>query len=284
LMFYHGAPGWPGWLDRLECELKASEGGSWLDRVVCRVIDRARIARGEAVVDLGAGTGLVTVRAARAAGPSGTVVAVDASPDCLERLERDCAGMGLVNVSAVTGRLERLPLESSKFDVAVCRSALCYCVDLTGALSEMSRVLVPGGRFSVFEPLMGEMAWNREVSEDFQSMETALKERRASSLDREMLRAAFTDAGLAGLGSLVVHFSIGGKGRSVMELAGEYLYDLPGDLAAFRVLIEAGFAEERIKEAAEAFARLVAAGDLEGTLPCLYAWGEKPAKVERGHV
>lgn len=71
------------------------------------------------VVDLGAGTGLLTIRPARAVSP-GRVVVVDASTGHLERLRQNCDNIGASNVETVAARLERLPLDSVTFDAGPC--------------------------------------------------------------------------------------------------------------------------------------------------------------------
>lgn len=275
-----GKRGWAGWLGALESEL--DQGGlEWLDRIAHQVLDRALLRRGDVVADLGAGTGLLSLRAAREVGPEGRVIAVDSSEQCLDALRAKAREAGLENVETLQGELEALPLASASCTRAVCRSALVYTPDIAQALVEMRRVLAGGGRFSVFEPLPAESAVISREGEppqdpDFVLMERTLAEKRSSySLDRVALRDAFEAAGLAGSDSLLLHFTVTMSGRSEEEIRAEYLWDLPGDLAAFTVL-RSEFEEDRILDAATWFARCASEGRLAVRVPALLVWGESP--------
>ncbi|MBU4175861.1 MAG: class I SAM-dependent methyltransferase [Actinomycetia bacterium] len=270
---------WDEWLEQLEEEAGGTPSAALLDRIADRVLDKARLARGDSVVDLGAGHGLLAVKAARAVGPGGIVVAVDSDPGCLEELRRRCDTMKTRNVLAVDGRMEDLPLESRKHNAVVCRSALTYTENLDAAASEMFRVLAPGGRFSVFEPMAGEMAWKVDEGvslEGFLRLERILSEEREPwPPDRERLRHAF-DVEFGGVESLVVHYRVTFEGMSLEEVAGEYLHDLPDEMAALPVL-RRRVTEDEVMSAVMAFARAASAGDVEGRLPCLFLWGVKNA-------
>lgn len=277
-MFDGADRGWPEWLARLESELVGTASSSWLDRIAHRVVCHAFLKPGESVADLGAGAGLLVKMLASAVGPAGRVYAVDASQECLAGIENECAIMKMDNVLAVTGRLEDLPLDSGTIDAAVCRSALAYSVDRVKSVAEMKRVLKPRGRFSVFEPLMGEMEWRNEkaAGEDFLKAERLLRERRAPlALDRSRARGTFTAGGLDDFESLVVHFDLGLEGRTEDELLREYLFDLPGELSAMEVLKGAGVSEEIALGAAFGFARAAATGALKGRLPGIFIWGTR---------
>lgn len=264
---------WKGWLEALEGELEEGRDAPWLERVADRVVDNACLRRGESVLDLGAGTGLLAFRAARSVGPEGAVTALDSSPGCLETLERESAVLELRNIIPVLGRLESLPFGPGEFDAVVCRSALVYADDLGVAVSELIRMLTPGGRFSVFEPLAGETAWTGEVSNDFLELERLLKESGGPrGADRDRLRTAFENAGPGEFESLPVHFRHSMEGRSEEEILEEYLHDLPGDLSALHIL-RGQVPESKIMKTVGAFARTAAAGEVKGTLPCLFIRG-----------
>ena len=68
----------------------------------------------------------------------------------------------------MAGNGTRLPFPDDSFDVAVARSVLIYISDKRATVAEISRVLRPGGRVSIFEPinaaarrldLPGETSW-----------------------------------------------------------------------------------------------------------------------------
>lgn len=123
-----------------------------LEGIRDRVLDGAQIAPGDHVVDLGAGTGLLSLAALLQVGPDGTVTAVDQSGPALREI-RPARGGGTLR--ALIADAAKLPLAASSVDAVVTRSLLIYMEDLPGTLKEAARVLRPGGRLSVFEPING---------------------------------------------------------------------------------------------------------------------------------
>jgi SAM-dependent methyltransferase len=100
------------------------------------------------VLDVGAGTGRLAVEARRRVGESGRVIALDISTDALAECAQPGTGLGLIAGDAIA-----LPLPDQCMDVVVTRSVLIYVADKTRAASEFHRVLRPGGRVSLFEPI-----------------------------------------------------------------------------------------------------------------------------------
>jgi len=119
---------------------------SWLGPATERMLDLAGVASGARVLDVAAGAGDQTLQIASRVGPGGSVLATDISPAILQfaASEAKRAGHGHVATRAMDG--EQLELEEATFDVVVSRVGLIYFPDQQRALSEMRRVLVPGGR------------------------------------------------------------------------------------------------------------------------------------------
>ncbi len=88
------------------------------------------------MLDLGAGTGKLT---ALLAGLGAEVTAVEPDPAMLAELRR-----GLPSVRALAGSAEQIPLPDASVDAVLCGQAL-HWFDLSRALPEIARVLVPGG-------------------------------------------------------------------------------------------------------------------------------------------
>jgi ubiquinone/menaquinone biosynthesis C-methylase UbiE len=106
------------------------------------------------VVDLGAGTGLLALEVRRRLKGSGYVVALDLSVDALlecRRMDETTPKVGPLGY--VSGDVARLPVASQSVDVVMTRSVLIYLADKHAAVRELYRVLKPGGRASIFEPI-----------------------------------------------------------------------------------------------------------------------------------
>ncbi len=111
------------------------------------LLEMAALQPGERVIETACGTGLVTIPAAEAVGPTGRVEATDLSRVMIERLEGRCAELGLADrVNARRMGAEELDYADAEFDAALCALGLMYVPDPLNALSEMYRVLAPGGR------------------------------------------------------------------------------------------------------------------------------------------
>lgn len=115
-----------------------------------RVLDRAAIDADDTVVDVGTGTGLLVFGALDRLGPDGSVIALDISVDCLEELRATCDDP---RVAYLVGGVEVLPLLDDSVDVVMTRSVLIYVREKVEAARELFRVLRPGGRASIFEPV-----------------------------------------------------------------------------------------------------------------------------------
>ena len=113
-----------------------------------RLLETARPAPGERVLDVGTGTGIVARRAASLVGPSGMVTGLDPSPGMLA-VARAMATQEGVMIDWHEGRAEAIPFPDGSFDLALSQFALMFFADRQAALREMRRALVPGGRLAV---------------------------------------------------------------------------------------------------------------------------------------
>lgn len=106
--------------------------------------DAADIPAGATVLDIACGTGATTREAARRAGSSGRVIGLDRNDGMLAVAQRRPG-----DIEWVTGMAETLPFESGSFDIVLCQFGLMFFDDRARALSEMRRVLRPGGRLAL---------------------------------------------------------------------------------------------------------------------------------------
>lgn len=115
-----------------------------------KLVEFAKIQRGEALLDVACGTGVVAVTAARA---GARVKALDLSPVLLERARWNSATAG-VEVEYIEGDVEQLPYPDASFDVVLSQYGHMFAPRPEVAVSEMLRVLKPGGRitFSTWPP------------------------------------------------------------------------------------------------------------------------------------
>jgi SAM-dependent methyltransferase len=104
---------------------------------------------GETVLDVACGPGNFSREFARAVGPDGLVVGIDASRTMLERGAAENRDARVGNLVLVRGDATALPFVDARFDAACCFAALHLFADPFAALDEMRRVLAPGGRIAL---------------------------------------------------------------------------------------------------------------------------------------
>jgi ubiquinone/menaquinone biosynthesis C-methylase UbiE len=120
-----------------------------LAEVHAKLLECASPKAGERVLDVACGSGLVTLRAARAVGATGQIVGVDLSGQMIERARQQADTQHLSNAAFIRMDAETLALPDASFDVALCALGLMYLPDPARALREMRRILRPGGRLGL---------------------------------------------------------------------------------------------------------------------------------------
>jgi len=117
----------------------------WLGPATDLMLEMAQVNEGYRILDIAAGAGEQSITAAKKVGPSGYVLATDLSPKILEfALElADENGINNIEVKEMDG--ENLTVPDNSFDTVISRVGLIFFPDQQKALSEMKRVLKPGG-------------------------------------------------------------------------------------------------------------------------------------------
>ncbi len=101
---------------------------------------------GEAVLDLACGTGMVSLAAASAVGPAGRVLGIDLADTMVQAARQRVQDLDLAATAFERMDAEQLALPDASFDLALCALGLMYLPKPEAALSELHRVLRPGGR------------------------------------------------------------------------------------------------------------------------------------------
>jgi arsenite methyltransferase len=163
---------WSRWLLENRFGGDADYAKEYLDRlreVRDRVLDhRLELGDGAVLLDVGAGDGLIGFGALDRVGPTGRVIFSDVSRSLLEHCRSLTAEMAVSErCEFVEARAEALrPITDASVNAVTTRSVLIYVADKATAFREFYRVLKPGGRISLFEPInrYGLDTWRFDVT------------------------------------------------------------------------------------------------------------------------
>src|SRR5437667_9101391 len=111
-----------------------------------RTMDRARIAAGERVLDVGCGWGDTTLELARRVGPKGRVLGIDVSAGMVARAAETAGDAGLRNVLVENADAQTHRFPRGEFDVLYSRFGVMFFADAAAAFTNLRSALRPGGR------------------------------------------------------------------------------------------------------------------------------------------
>lgn len=109
----------------------------------------AKIKKGDVVIDLGSGAGNDAFIARHETGEAGKVIGIDFTPAMIERARQNAEVRGFNNVEFRQGDIEHMPVTADTADVIVSNCVLNLVPDKDAVVKEISRVLKPGGHFSI---------------------------------------------------------------------------------------------------------------------------------------
>jgi ubiquinone/menaquinone biosynthesis C-methylase UbiE len=133
----------------------------WLARVITlggerkfrlRTLELAELHSGDAVLDVGCGTGTLLIEAAKRVGPGGSAQGIDRSAEMLAHARGKAAAQG-VSAKFVEESSDRLPFPDASFDAVFCTLMLHHLPApmQMATIAEMRRVLRPGGRMVIVD-------------------------------------------------------------------------------------------------------------------------------------
>ena len=109
----------------------------------------ADLDEGDVVLDLGSGGGIDVILSAKRVGPAGVAYGLDMTDEMLALARRNAADAGVTNVHFLKGIIEEIPLPANSIDVVISNCVINLSTDKAAVLTEMARVLKPGGRVGV---------------------------------------------------------------------------------------------------------------------------------------
>jgi arsenite methyltransferase len=175
--------GYPAhWLDAVPPEALASFAG------VGHMLDLAAIRPGEAVLDLGSGSGTDSFIAGSLTGLTGRVTGVDMTEAQLEKARRLTEG---AHVEFVEGLIEDPPVEPGSVDVVISNGVINLAPDKATVFRAAARALRPGGRLAI-----ADIVSERELIERTRSDVSLWAACIAGAVPYGDYRAAITGAGL----------------------------------------------------------------------------------------
>jgi SAM-dependent methyltransferase len=125
----------------------------------------AELREGETVLDLGSGGGIDVILSARRVGPTGIAYGLDMTDEMLALAQKNAADAGVANVHFLKGMIEQIPLPASSVDVVISNCVINLSVDKPAVLTEIARVLRPGGRIGISDVVAEDRLTPEERSE-----------------------------------------------------------------------------------------------------------------------
>jgi ubiquinone/menaquinone biosynthesis C-methylase UbiE len=115
-------------------------------------VNLAQVKPGDCVLEVGCGTGTLTLAAKRQAGPSGKVFGIDVIPGMIELCQRKAAQANL-DVTFQLGSIDDIPFSANQFDVVMCSFMIFHMSEMVRrkGIIEIYRVLRPQGRLLVLD-------------------------------------------------------------------------------------------------------------------------------------
>ncbi|MBX9257196.1 class I SAM-dependent methyltransferase [Desmonostoc muscorum CCALA 125] len=109
------------------------------------LLDLVPLQKGQKVLDMATGTGIIAIASAQIIGSEGKVIGVDFSSGMLAQAQQKIEELGLQNIQLIEADAEYIDFNDESFDVILCSTAIVYFKDIPAALRKWYRYLKPGG-------------------------------------------------------------------------------------------------------------------------------------------
>jgi SAM-dependent methyltransferase len=109
----------------------------------------ADLREGETVLDLGSGGGIDVILSAKRVGEAGVAFGLDMTDEMLALARKNAAEAGVRNAIFLKGVIEDIPLPADSVDVVISNCVVNLSTDKAAVLTEIARVLKPGGRIGI---------------------------------------------------------------------------------------------------------------------------------------
>lgn len=156
------------------------------------VLEKLALKPGEHVLDLGSGNGIFCQEIQEIVGPTGHVTGIDNSDVMIAMAADICP-----QATFVKGDATALDIANESLDAVTTAQLLCFVPDIDKALSEIFRVLKPGGRLVILDTDWGTLVWNCSNTDLMTRVMAALKSPYADefvprTLSRRLKAAGFS--------------------------------------------------------------------------------------------
>lgn len=146
------------YLGREIAAVMGHQGADWLERPEREVeempgllVEALKLRRGDVVADVGAGSGYISWRVARAIGVEGRVYGVDVQPEMLQLLSQNMAQRQVTNVIPVLGSITNIALPTNTLDLVLMVDVYHEFSHPFEMMQSICRALKPGGRVAFVE-------------------------------------------------------------------------------------------------------------------------------------
>ena len=171
---------------------------NWRSAESCAAHLLPHLEAGFRILDFGCGNGSISMGLANAVAP-GELHGIDRDKSVIELARSSAAAGGHTNASFHVGELTELPFEDGFFDAAHCHTVLIYVPDTQAALTEIKRVLKPGGILSCRERIVASSFFEPNAADSWAVWERMFSGSGTHPQMGKELKGAFHEAGFTNI-------------------------------------------------------------------------------------